>query len=156
MLSFTTRKCFPMSKKVVKFLSTSEKPPAFLIASNGARVPYPVGIKKPITFPILYVGTDALRDYLPDHINGALLINKAQEIYTNVYRPFLMLMARGSWVVCSSNSEIILVRTAEEAEELAYRHFQPADGSVDCYVGCVGSEFCEAIEFGDLVIHEEV
>ena len=67
-----------------------------------------------------------------------------------------MLMARGSWVVCSSNSEIILVRTAEEAEELAYRHFQPADGSVDCYVGCVGSEFCEAIEFGDLVTHEEV
>lgn len=126
------------------------KPPgAILKAPNGDRVPYPVGIKEPIKFPIHSVGAEALKDYLPEDVRGAALINKAQELYANVFRPHLMLLTRGSWVVCSSNSDLIVTRTQQEAEEFAYRYFQPADGSVDCFVTCVGSEFAELFSLDD-------
>lgn len=135
-----------------KWLSGTSKPPDFLKAPNGDRVPYPVGIKKPIRFPIHSVGVEALKVYLPDDARGAALINKAQYLYANVYRPQLMLLCRGSWVVCCSNGELIVTPTQQEAEELAYRHFQPWNSSVDCFVTCVGSEFTEVCEFGDLVV----
>jgi len=45
-----------------------------------------------------------------------------------------------------------VTRTQEEAEEFAYRYFQPADGSVDCFVTCVGSEFAELFSLDDVEI----
>ena len=42
-----------------------------------------------------------------------------------------------------------MARTQEQAGELAYRYFQPANGSVDCYVGCVGSKFAEIMCMND-------
>lgn len=92
-----------------------------------------------------------MQDYLPENVRGAALINKAQDIYANVLRPQLMLMARGAWVAVSSNSEFFLTRTQEVVAELAYRYFQPADGSVDCHVDCVGSEFAVVMATGAMV-----
>ncbi len=151
MLAFIFKKSVHVSKNpiVKKFLSNLVKP-AFLVSKSGDRVPYPVGLKEPIHFPILYVGLDALKDYLPDSVPGADLINKAQEIYTHVHRPHLMTFARGAWAICSSDAVLYVVRTQKEAVEMASRYFQPEDGSVDCFVACVGSEFAEVICMDDL------
>lgn len=152
------RKSNAGTANAVKWFCGMVKPPgAFLTAPNGDRVPYPVGIKEPIKFPVHSVGAEALKDYLPEDVRGAALINKAQELYANVFRPQLMLMIRGSWVVCSSNADLIVVRTQQEAEEFAYRYFQPADGSVDCFVTCVGSEFAELVCLDDVeMTHKKV
>ena len=96
-----------------------------------------------------------MKEFLPADIRGSTLIYKAQEIYAHVHRPHLVLCARGSWVACSSTSELFLARTQEEVGELAYRYFQPVDGSVDCYVGCVGSEFTEVICMDDVETRKE-
>jgi hypothetical protein len=153
MLAFSSRvTCFAPTL-TLRYRSSIVKPSNFLTARNGDRVPYPVGIEKPIAFPILSVGAEALKDFLSDDVPGAALINKAQEIYAHVHRPHMMLWARGSWIACSSNSEVFMARTQQEVCELAYRYFQPADGSVDCYVGCVGSEFAVVICMDKMETH---
>lgn len=145
---------YKQSAKSHGYLKT---PPPYLTAPNGDVVPYPIGIERPIVFPIVRVGTDTLKSFLPENVPGASLINRAKETYLNVFRPQLMSWRRGAWIVCSSEGELLMVRTQKEAMDLAYRYFQPADRSVDCYVTCVGSEFTVGICMDDVVSpHKEM
>ena len=136
----------------LKFFSTAgreilmkPKEPSFLVAPNGNVIPYPVGIERPIRFPVILVGEDSLKSFLPEDEPGGALINKAKEIYLNKYRSQLMAWCRGNWMACSSDGDLFVTRTQQEASDLAHKYFQPADRSIECYVGCVGSEFSVGI-----------
>ncbi len=101
-----------------------------------------MGLKKPIEDEdrIHLVGLKALKFFLPDSLSNADKINKAQQYYID-YHPILMPVCCGSWVATSSKGKVIVAPTEEEAEQLARKHFELADGSDAAFVQCLGSEY---------------
>ena len=126
--------------------------PKFLAAPNGDVVPYPAGIMAPIEHPVNTVGLASLKIYLPNWAINGDKINKAQEIYTEVYRPRLMSVCHGQWVACSSFGQVVMAPTEKVVLDLARKLFQPKDRSDDYFMACLGSEFTTVADMDDLTM----